>query len=125
MRETIAFFISLYYFQLAILNATVKHMQDSPTFHLSKRVDSLSHDIDSIKSGMADTGADIEKLNDENKKLEDKILSLLQKNDALKTKVFNLTVSLFVLGQCSIFLPPPENQKFSNVFRGYRNETFA
>ena len=72
-------------------------MQDSPTFHLSKRVDSLSHDIDSIKSGMADTGADIEKLNDENKKLEDKILSLQQKNGVLKTKVFNLTVSLFYL----------------------------
>ena len=72
----------------------MKRMQNSPTFHLSKRVDSLSHDIDSIKSGMADTGADIEKLNDENKKFEDKLLLLQQKNDVLKTKVFNLTVSL-------------------------------
>ena len=52
----------------------MKRMQNSPTFHLSKRVDSLSRDIDSLKSGMADTGADIEKLNDENKKFEDKLL---------------------------------------------------
>ena len=89
----------------------MKRMQNSPTFHLSKRVDSLSRDIDSLKSGMADTGADIEKLNDENKKFEDKLLLLQQKNDVLKTKVFNLTVSLVkfilpILGQCSIFLPP-------------------
>lgn len=68
-------------------------MQSSPTFHVLNRIEKVSRDIDSIKSGMADTGADIGKLEHSKEEFQNEIKQLASDNMKFKDQLFNITVS--------------------------------
>ncbi|XP_057299108.1 uncharacterized protein LOC130629784 isoform X2 [Hydractinia symbiolongicarpus] len=80
--------------KIGLLVDDVNKLKKNPVLTISSKIDSLVHDLDRIKTGMADTGADIEELKANEKKDKDDLLQLKQDVYKIQKDVYNLTVDL-------------------------------
>lgn len=80
--------------KIGLLVDDVNKLKKNPVLSISSKIDSLVHDLDTLKTGMADTGADIEELKANEKKDKDDLLQLNHDVHKIQKDVYNLTVDL-------------------------------
>jgi len=92
------------HFSIAGLNTTIHSFHRKPTPELSSKVSELKNDLETVKTGMADTGADIEKLKANSKTMLHNVRVLRKKVDDVRRQLYNMTVKVSLLEHKE---PPP------------------
>ena len=86
------------------LNNTIHSFHTKRTPELASKVSDLRNDLETVKTGMADTGADIEKLRANGKSVVHNIRVLRKKIDTVNRQLYNMTVKVSLLENEA---PPP------------------
>lgn len=84
-------------FSLDQLNITMHKFHRKPASKLSSRVTILKNDLDTVKTGMADTGADIEKLKANGKELSKHVGTLQSQLASVNQQLYNITVEMSLI----------------------------
>lgn len=86
------------------LNSTIHTFHRKPTSQLTSKVANLKKNLDTVTTGMADTGSEIEKLKADSTEIDKEVKWLLSSMASVKRQMYNMTVHISLMENKK---PPP------------------